>query len=115
MLRLLERSDHVQKLRVLLHRWRAEENAMETLLAGVEEELERLHREAAILQITGDPGAAVVLRRCRDLQLDVDEMTTELVHVRMGVRGLAEEIAAAEQARAVRRPFAFRAAAAAPA
>lgn len=83
---------HGTRLRGLLLRYRAQEATLRAILDDLEDRLELEHRAATDLQLavaTDD----LTLPRCRALQLECDELATELVHVRMAVHGTAEELA----------------------
>lgn len=92
MLRLLESETHRDRLVALLRRWRTEEQVLRQVLHELQCELERWHRDTSHLQLDGTATPTRHLRQCAELQLECDALATELVHVRMAVLGLAEEL-----------------------
>lgn len=93
MLRALENEPHGERLRGLLQRYRAQEQAMNLVLHELQAELEHWHREAIFLRDNSPLAATSMLRRCSDLQAECDLLAIELVHVRMAVAGTGEELA----------------------
>ena len=92
MLLLPDQDVHGTRLRGLLLRYRAQEATLRAILDDLEDRLEHEHRAATDLQLAVATDE-LTLPRCRALQLQCDELATELVHVRMAVHGTAEELA----------------------
>ena len=100
MLRLLERDPHGQRLRDLLARFRTQELALALHLQHLQALLEEAHRAASGAAVADGTAPAGSLRtRCLELQLACDQLATELVHVRMAVTGVCEELAEHDRAR----------------
>jgi hypothetical protein len=87
------RAHHAVRLRGLLQRFRVQEITMTATLQDLQGELERWHREAAFVRVAGGSPAATVLERCAGLQAECDQLAIELVHVRLAISGVAEELA----------------------
>lgn len=98
MLRLLAPESHRERLAALLRRWRIEERVLREVLRELQDELERWHRETSRLRLGDAEAPARHLQQCTELQLECDALATELVHVRMAVLGLEEELALADNA-----------------
>lgn len=94
MLRAPESPSHRDRLRSLAADFRRQERWMTQALAELQEHLEKAHRDTFVSQLDGDPGADSMVTRCQDMQLECDELATELVHVRMAIAGADEELAA---------------------
>jgi len=93
MLRALEPAPHVLQLQQLMLRFRSEELSMQTVLHEMQAELEHLHRETAISQIAAAAHCEAQTRRCAELQSECDHLAIELVHVRLAIAGVREELA----------------------
>ena len=93
MLRLLERDPHGQRLRDLLSRFRTQELTLAEALQDLQEATERTHRETSIQQLADAADARSLLARCIEVQTECDLLAIELVHVRMAVAGVLEELA----------------------
>jgi len=93
MLLLLEPESHRDRLVTLLRRWRTEERVLREALQEMQAELEQRDRQACHLQIGGSGSEAGPAESGIGLQTECDELATELVHVRMAVLGLEEELA----------------------
>lgn len=93
MLRLLERDPHAQRLRDLLARFRSQEVAVMLHMQDLQAGLERLHRETSEQAIAGAASHAAQLARCIGMQGECDVLATELVHVRLAIAGVCEEMA----------------------
>ena len=93
MLRLLERDPHGQRLRDLLARFRTQELDATARLEDLQLELESVHRESSFRAIAKPDGPATLQPLCIEMQLECDQLATELVHVRMAVAGACEELA----------------------
>jgi hypothetical protein len=83
---------HTVRLHDLLLRFRAQEASTTRVLHELQACLEELHRQASYDRIGEGRSAEATLQRCRELQLECDALATELVHVRMAVLGVGEEI-----------------------
>jgi hypothetical protein len=93
MLRLLERDPHGLRLRDLLGRFRAQELSLTAALFDLQGMLESTHREASDGRELGGDTTLAILERCSQIQVECDEMATDLVHVRMAIAGAVEELA----------------------
>ena len=93
MLRLLERDLHGQRLRDLLSRFRTQELSLAAALPDLQEAAEHTHRETSFRQLADAADARALLARCVELQTECDLLAIELVHVRMAVAGVLEELA----------------------
>ncbi|MFN7589793.1 MAG: hypothetical protein ACK501_13070 [Planctomycetota bacterium] len=92
-----DRRRHGERLRELLHRYRAQEQVLRELLEQQQDQLEETDRQHChnLLEPIG-PG---VPAREEALQTACEELATELLHVRMAVIGTAEELALHEDRR----------------
>lgn len=88
---------HGERLRELLHRYRAQEQVLRELLEQQQDQLEETDRQHCrnLLEPIG-PEAPT---REEALQTACEELANELLHVRMAVIGTAEELALHEQSR----------------
>ncbi len=93
MLRALEPLSHVHHLQELMRRFRGEELSMQAALQEMQAELELLHRETANSQIAAAAHCEAQTRRCAELQEECDHLAIELVHVRLAIAGVREELA----------------------
>lgn len=93
MLRLLERDPHAQRLRDLLARFRSQEVAVALHLQDLQAELDLLHRETHQQAIDGAASHGAQIARCIGMQSECDALATELVHVRLAIAGVCEEMA----------------------
>lgn len=93
----LDHRRHGERLRDLLHRYRAQEQVLRELLEQQQDQLEETDRQHCrnLLEPIG-PG---VPTREEALQTACEELATELLHVRMAVIGTAEELALHEDSR----------------
>lgn len=88
---VLELVDHRGRLRALLHRYRAQEELLRRLLDEHQERLETADRERT--RELFEPTSPTPLALDAALQGEVEDLATELLHVRMAVLGTAEELA----------------------
>ena len=88
---VLELVDHRGRLRALLHRYRTQEEVLRRLLEERQERLEEADRERTreLFEPTSPTPLAVDVA----LHSEVEDLATELLHVRMAVLGTAEELA----------------------
>lgn len=93
MLKALDRDPHSGRLGGLLQHFRAQELSMTEVLHELQAELEFWHREANFLRPMSAVDGERALRRCSELQVECDQLATELVHVRMAISGAGEELA----------------------
>ena len=94
MLPVLDRADHETRLRDLMSRFQNQERFMSAALQDLQSRLEHWHREASFHQLGDAPSEArTLLAHCSELQTEYDELSNELVHVRMAISGAGEELA----------------------
>ncbi|MEZ6038194.1 MAG: hypothetical protein R3F29_11975 [Planctomycetota bacterium] len=103
MLRAPEQRVHLRRLRSLASSYRRQERWMSTALRELQQRLEETHRATFVSQLDGVPEAEAMVARCQDLQLEYDELATQLVHVRMAIAGADEELESHEQGAAAPR------------
>ncbi|MBL8755291.1 MAG: hypothetical protein JNK15_18470 [Planctomycetes bacterium] len=102
MLRLLDRDPHGHRLHDLLSRFREQELVLGENLRRHQAELESVQHAAARHRVDLSDVQRPLLQRCTELQLECDALATELVHVRMAVAGVAEELAEHDRQRFAR-------------
>ncbi len=93
---VLELVDHRGRLRALLHRYRSQEELLRQLLAERQEQVEAADRERTreLMEPTGRNAFADAPHAAdAALHNEVEDLATELLHVRMAVLGTAEELA----------------------
>lgn len=83
---------HGERLRELLHRYRAQEAVLRELLDQQQEQLELADRQRC-LEVLEPIGAMPCHEAEAALQAACEDLATELLHVRMAVLGTAEELA----------------------
>ncbi|MBL8738177.1 MAG: hypothetical protein JNL12_17220 [Planctomycetes bacterium] len=98
---VLELVDHRGRLRALLHRYRAQEDLLRQLLEERQERLEEADRERT--RELFEPTSPMPLAVDAALHGEVEDLATELLHVRMAVLGTAEELALHDDAPETRR------------
>jgi len=101
MLPVLELVDHRGRLRALLHRYRAQEELLRRLLDERQEQLETADRERT--RELFEPTGPTPLATDAALHAEVEDLATELLHVRMAVLGTAEELSLHDDASETRR------------
>lgn len=102
MLRLLERDLAGYRLRDMLSRFRAEEL---TLVGALHDLQAQLEHAQDLARIDREPSAACSparLQRSQELQHEIDQIATELVHVRMAIAGTNDELLEYDQLRFAR-------------
>lgn len=97
MLQAPERDGHAQRLSSLAHRFRYQERWMTAALQDLQRRLEETHRLAFGHQISGTAQAEAMVDRCSEMELQSDDLATQLVHVRMAIAGADEELATHHQ------------------
>lgn len=105
MLRLLESDLAGYRLRDMLSRFRAEELTLVGALHDLQEQLERVQDLARCDRLDREPATACVparLQRSQELQHEIDQVATELVHVRMAIAGTNDELLECDQRRFAR-------------
>lgn len=98
---VLELVDHRGRLRALLHRYRTQEEMLRQLLEARQERLEEADRERT--RELFEPTRSTPLAADAALHSEVEDLATELLHVRMAVLGTAEELALHDDAPETRR------------
>ena len=93
-----DRLQHGERLRELLHRYRAQEQVLRELLDQQQDELERADRQHC-RNLIEPTGPTIQQHDEAALQTACEELATELLHVRMAVIGTAEELAMHEASR----------------
>lgn len=83
---------HLHRLRGLASRFRRQERGMVRELLELQRRLDQAHRDSCVAQLEDSPDLATRAADCQDLQLDYDELATELVHVRLAIAGADEEL-----------------------
>ena len=92
MLQLLDATMHAARLQDLLQRFSQQERAMQARLLELQERLDHWQREASYRQVDSTFDATPMLTRCSELQGECDTLATELVHVRLAMRGAEDAL-----------------------
>ena len=83
----------LQRLRLLLQRWRVEEQVLAVLLAELQVDRDATQREMSWRRLIGVTPEPRLQQRGLQLQEEHDAIAIELAHVRMAIAGAATELA----------------------